>query len=283
MKLNQYHKIDYQTYHDTSEQLNALRSSGLSLLRRSPAHYKQAKETPQKETEALRFGKLFHAAIEEPIDFFARLQVMPQFEGVTKDGKPTKSKNSADIKRQEQEWANSIPPDSIILSEDDATTLHGMVDSLMNHKIATGILAKGIPEQSAWVECPETGVTLAFRPDFVHELGFMIDLKSTMDASEDSFSSDIFSKRGRFYLLQAAHYSYCAKIMGHAQHDSFTFIAVEKAPPYCVNVFTLSSAHLDAAEDLRRALTKRYAQCLKINEWPGYEQVAINPLIPGYL
>ncbi len=284
MELNTLHKgLSYEQYDTFGKSVKALRASHLGYLRKSPAHLKVALETPQKETEALRFGKLFHKAMENPRRFMDTFVIMPEFEGKTKDGKPTKSKNSIEVKQARQDWINSQEPDAVIVDQEEADLITGMIKSVSQHKIAAFILAKGTPEVSGWVEDPATGVILQFRPDYIHEMGYIIDLKTTIDASEESFTSDIFSRRGRFYLLQAAHYAYCAKLIGMKGYDSFTFVAVEKSAPYGVNVFTLSEAHLDAAEELRSALTKRYAQCLASDEWPGYSNLAINPLIPQYL
>jgi len=124
---------------------------------------------------------------------------------------------------------------------------------------------------------------LQFRPDRIHELGYIIDLKSTRDASIEYFTGQIFSDRGPFYILQAAHYAYCGKLLGLSKSDSFTFVAVEKEPPYGINVFALGEGELDFGERWRRKLTRKYADCLASDKWPCYEESVISPQIPAYL
>jgi hypothetical protein len=277
------HGVTYQEYHDFGVSINALRSSHLGKIKKSPAHLQDSIINPQEETEALRQGKLIHSAFENPEKFLDNYTIEPVFEGRTQKGELTTSANCKEVKDKKANWLAGLKAGTLVISDDDATMITGMINAVQNHRIAKALLSKGVSEVSGWVKCPETGLILQFRPDRIHDFGYFIDLKSTKDASEASFTKEIFSEFGWFYVLQAAHYSYCAKLMGLTKNDSFTFIPIEKKRPYGVNVFALSEAHIDVGERWRKNLTRKYAECLASGKWPAYEEKAINPQIPGYV
>lgn len=275
--------VSYSDYDAFGKSLNALRSSHLKELKQSPAHLKQSLQNPKEETEAIRQGKLIHLAFENPQKFLDTYVVMPVFEGRTQKGELTTNPNAKEVKEKKADWLVNQKDDAVIVTTEEATMITEMINAVSKHKLASRLLRDGVREVSGWVEDDQTGIILQYRPDFIHELGYIIDIKSTRNASVSSFTHEIFSERGYFYVLQAAHYVHCAKLMGHTKHDSFTFIPVEKKPPYGLNVITLSDHHLEIGEHWRRKLTKLYADCMKSGNWPCYEERAINPEIPRYV
>ncbi len=275
------HEVPYQIYHDYGLSLNALRSGHLTHLKKSPAHLQQALKKPQEETEALRLGKLIHSAFENPEKFRDSYVVEPEFIGKTLDGRD--SKNSKEAKLQKANWYSDLKPGTIVLTIEEVEMITGMLQAAADHRIAKNLLKHGVREVSGWVKDPGTGLILQFRPDFIQELGYPVDYKSTRDASTEGFGREIFSEYGRFYILMAAHYSYCAKLLGLQKSDSFTFFAIEKTPPYGINIFALGEAQIDVGERWRRKLTKQYADCLASGKWPCYEEKVINPAIPAYV
>lgn len=277
------HELPYDDYHNFGLQIKALRSSFLKPLKQSPAHLKYALDNPKEETEALRQGKLIHAAFENPEKFMDTYVIEPIFSGYTQKGELTTSLNCKEVKSKRDEWYSNLEKNALVLSSQDATMITGMINSVKNHRLVKNLLKNGIKEVSGFVNDPDTGLVLQFRPDFIHESGYIIDIKSTRDASKEYFTKQIFSDFGFQYVLQAAHYSYCAKLIGLQRPDCFTFVAVEKSPPYGINVFPLNEAHLEIGERWRKKLTESYAQCLLKNEWPSYDPKAIDLEIPQYL
>lgn len=62
------HGLSNEAYHNSPEYAEYISSSQLKLYLKSPAAYKYAVEHPQPQTDAMRFGSLFHdvmAAIAE--------------------------------------------------------------------------------------------------------------------------------------------------------------------------------------------------------------------------
>lgn len=262
-----------------------LRSSDLKAMMRSPAHYVEIKKAPRKETEALHFGGLFHTAIERPEWFRQNLVVEPEFVGVTKDGRPTKSKNASDVQNQKKQWLGELTPGSIVVTEEEQTHLLGMLESVLNHKLVGNLIRDGVREASVWVDDPQTGLRMKARYDFVSAHGYPVDFKTTLDARPGSFLRDIFSSRGenpRFYSLQAAHYAYCARLAKACSGESFTFVAVEKVPPYGIQIYPMDHACLEVGEQSRKRLAHKYAHCLRLNKWPCYDEAATPVQIPQW-
>ncbi len=274
------HNVTYLDYAATE----GLRSGWLQELRRSPAHLKASIDSPREATPALILGQKIHSALENMERFFDCAVVEPVFIGKTKDGKD--SAQSAEAKAKRAAWRADRGPNDIVLTQEELDMIKGIISSIQDHRLCRNLLSKGIKETSLWVKDPETGLTLKCRPDFIHEAGFLVDYKSTRDASRRSFQSDIFSEFKSFYILNAAHYVHCLKLAGVGRRDEATLIALEKEPPYALNVFPLDAGQLDHGERWRASLTRKYAECLATNTWPRYSdeypENAVPVEIPQY-
>ena len=265
MEQNKIHQgLSYEQYRDAP----GVRSSDLKLFKRSPAHWKAAQENPKQHSEALEFGKLFHSVIENGEKFMSQLKVMPEFIGLTKEGK--ESKNSKEAKEKKEAWLNDQPENVIIISAEEERKITGMVKSLAANKTLTRMIKDSVREASIWATDNETGLTVKCRPDLITAKGFVLDFKTTMDCSEKIFEGDIYkqSRYSPFYILQAAHYTHVMRMAGIGNPDLFCFVAVEKDPPYAMNTFELKIDSLGAGDQWRSMLTKKYAECEKNQEWP---------------
>lgn len=246
--------VPYQTYADS----DGMNSSGLKLILRSPAHYYEHRfnRIEEKETPALRFGKLFHLAVLEPKLFRENYVIQPKFDRRTKIGK-----------EGYEAWQAALKPSAIIVPEEDAPKLERMAYKILNHPMASKLLEKGVRETTMWYKDPVTGILCKIRPDFVSERWGMIDLKTTKDAREDAFWRDVKKLE---YDLQGAHYRTGAKTTGVCRHDAFTYIAVEKDPPYEIAVHPSGASIIAYGDRKRERGMAIYNECLKTNRWPGY-------------
>jgi hypothetical protein len=263
-----------------------LSASGLQYMRRSARHYQYFKLEghQQKETEALKFGALFHKVMENGPRFLETFVVEPRFTGFTKDGK--ESAQSKEAKDAKKAWYAGLAPDTKVVTQDDLDTITGMLNAAMGHSLLRNLFKDGVRETSLWVEDRDTGVLLKCRPDFISKEGFIVDIKTTRDASLHAFDREIFDPRGwqsRFYALQAAHYVHCAKLAGACRSDSFMFVAMEKEAPWGITVRPLGDGALGAGDQWRASLTRRYAECLKTNVWPKYPEQAVLAVPPDWM
>lgn len=268
-ELGKLHQgVSYEDY----EAQEGLRASTLKLLMKSPAHYKHQEK---KESKAFNFGKVVHGFLEEGFAFANKFAVEPVFQGYTKKGELTTSLNCSEVKEKRDEWYSKLG-DTIVVSQEDYDNIVGCLNSVGNHSKLKEFLKDGMRESTAWIKDPVTGLTLKFRPDFISKEGYIIDFKTTIDASKDYFERQILSKaRGsQFYILQAAHYTYCAKLLGLNNPKFFMWIAIEKTKPHGIGIYTAEEHELEYGHLYRHKLTSLYAECLEKDHWPCYPERA---------
>lgn len=241
--------------------LEALSASGAKLIAKSPMHYRAAMEMQKTSTPAQIFGTVVHAMILEPHKSHASLFSVKELNWTTKEGKAEK----------ERLEAIGLP----IISTADLDKALRMRDSVWANAHAANLLMGCKTEQrqvwtgyDAQVPC-KAGID-AIGP------GGIVDLKTTIDASPEAFTRAI---RSYGYYMQAAHY------IDAITHTTgviapFTFIAVEKQPPYAVACYTLDQAALNAGWSAMNRIAKIYSDCMASNVWPGYEGKSIELSIP---
>lgn len=71
------------------------------------------------------------------------------------------------------------------------------------------------------------------------------------------------------YHQQAALIAEGAQIVAGVDMASFTFMFIEKTPPYCVRPLHLKPQLLDIGHKLNRVARRLIAACLKSNRWLG--------------
>lgn len=156
-----------------------------------------------------------------------------------------------------------------VLTQEQWNQLHAMRDAVMSHEAASKLLA-GVPgkaEQSVYWHDKATGVLCRCRPDFWREDDLLVDLKTTDDASVDGFAKSIANWR---YDVQAPFYMDGVQAATGRKPKGFVFIAVEKKPPFAVGVYVLDAESTELGRAQYRADLKRFAECERTGEWPGY-------------
>ena len=241
--------------------LEALSASGAKLLARSPAHYKAAMEMSRTPTPAQIFGTVVHSMVLEPHKTHSDLFSVKELNWTTKEGKEEKAKLEK----------IGLP----IISVADLDKALRMRDSVWASKHAAELLTGCVTEQQTTWTGYDAKVPCKGGIDAIGSAG-IVDLKTTIDASPEAFARAI---RSYGYYMQAAHY-----IDGVAETTGgiapFTFIAVEKQPPYAVACYTLSNDSLAAGWSAMNRIAKIYSDCISKNEWPGYEGKSVELSIP---
>ena len=259
--------LPFNIYRDSQ----GMNSSGLKEILRSPAHFYQHRfnRVDERTSDDLEFGRLFHFAILEPKLFKEKHLVEPVFQGLTQKGEM--SFQSKEAKEKRAEWWASLPTDAIVVKTKWVKQLTGMANNILNHKLISKLLTSGVRETTLWWNDQETGELCKSRPDFVSEKYGIIDLKTTRDAREEYFKRAIMNYN---YHLQAGHYLDGARVSGVCRHDAFTFIAIEKEPPYAIAVYPCGRSVLGVGDQWRSKAMKIYARCKKEGRWPGYNEQA---------
>ena len=248
--------------------------SGLKNLKRSPAHYRQYKDEPlDVETDAMAFGSAYHTFILEPEKFEQNYYVFDDdaiYQVLIGEG--FKSPRST---KQYKEWAESemrLIGDRKTIEKSDFQKIKDMKDKLMSHYYCRALLSGGEAEYSITgkLQTSEGDINLKARPDYVKaNKHFIIDLKTTFDASEDGFAR---AAADNDYHIQAALYSDLMEMLtGDSRGWSFFFIAQEKRKPYAFNIFEASPQFIGQGRYEYEQLLKLYKMCIDNNKWPGYQ------------
>lgn len=213
---------------------------------KTPAHYYAyiTDQIKREETRAFLIGTLSHLAVLEPDKLEKAFVVRPDSIDLrTKDGKAWK------------ESVGSTP----ILDATEATMLAGIQASVAKHPAACELLANSKKEVSLFAT-HRNGLKLKGRIDVLGN-GFIADVKTAEAGDMQNFASAIFRYN---YHVQAAMYCQLAGV------ERFTFIAVEKAPPFAVAVYELSPAALQVGMNAVNDALELIAQCQDSNHWPAY-------------
>lgn len=266
-------------YHSRPE----ISAHGLHKIAKAPALYLHGLSNPHTPTPAQRWGTLVHLRALEPERFASEVATLPY------DAPERPQARSVNAKRPRPEvleaagWWAKFDMENIgkeFVSADELGKLSAVQDSLMNHPAAGRILlAGGLTEASMFWKDAETGIRCRARADRIHAGGAIIaDIKTTKDASAESFSKDAWNYR---YDVQAAFYLDALRALtgvdGH-----FIFICVETEPPYLVACYVATPAMIEAGRTRYRRDLATYASCVESGQWPGYGD-AVMPLdLPGW-
>lgn len=245
--------------------------SQLDVLAKSPFHYwdqyVSLNPPPRAETAAMRFGTAVHAAILEP-EIFAGWVVMPDLDGRTKEGKAAK------LAAIEEASARGTQ----VISADDHEKVTAIAESFMSHRHLSPLMREdGHAELSVYWEDPDTGILCRCRPDWLAP-GFILDLKTTEDASPRGFQRSAYTYR---YWVQAAYYLDGLAANGVEVGD-FVFAAIEKSSPYACAGYTASSQFLDAGREEYKRLLRILKDCSDRGSYPGYQENIGFLDLPGY-
>ena len=233
-----------------------IRRSLLWEIRRSPAHLKWRMDNPTEATPALIFGQALHAAVLTPEDYGRQFAVMPNVDRRTKAGREAWEAAAAEAQGRTQiafDWAEQIAD---------------MVQAVRGNPMAARLL-DGPHETSYFWADTLTGEACKCRTDAETDIGDMhliVDVKTCQDASTDAFMRDALHYG---YDVQAAMYTDGYKAVT-GREATFVFIAVEKNPPYAVNILQADTLFMQHGQDRYRHLLGLYHECRQRNQWPGY-------------
>lgn len=239
-----------EIYHSTP---GFISKSGLDLINRSPSHYKYSDDTAQ--TKSMQLGTAIHVAILEPEVFERDYMLL----------RDVKDRRSAAYKAAVEVHG----PDNV-LTASDADLVIGMQESVRSDARAMEWLSKiEHAELSLFTTCPTTGAKVRCRYDAITSDGYIIDLKSTRDASPDEFAKSIYNFR---YHVQDALYSDAYQWHTGKEIKGFIFLAVENTLPHSVMVYQLD----DISKEIGRSEYKKnlatYMHSAITGDWHGYQR-----------
>lgn len=259
-------------YHGYREAISKSRLANMSVC---PAYFKWCEDNPQEPSEDMVLGSAFHKIVLEPETFYDEFAVMPNVDGRTTQGKR--------LKKQFEETKGNKQ----VITQDQLETICGMRDSIMSNPYARKLINGNI-EQSMYFTDDLTKVECKCRPDVwrkVSDRVVITDLKSAKSVMPNDFMRDCVKYH---YDLQTAMYREGAsKVLGVPKDNiDFVFIAVEKKPPYLLNIMQADTYVIQKGEADFREYIGTYAECKEKNVWYGLNGAngIINTLsLPDYL
>jgi len=152
------------------------------------------------------------------------------------------------------------------LRPSDFAAAHAMAAAVRAHPIARVLLLAGKPEQTLIWRDPATGVLCRAKADWLRGDG-IVDLKSAESAAPDALSK---AAHNHGYAIQAPFYLRGFRDRFPGVVPFFTFISVEKEPPYLVHVNQLTERALDYGDRKVSEALQIYRDCTAAGVWPGY-------------
>lgn len=247
--------------------VDAASNSTLGRMIKSPAHCRAYLDAEREETPALRLGSLVHCLVLEPKQYSKLYVIAPEINRRTKAGK-----EEWDRFHDEHGYKTIITPDEL----HEATA---MAESVLAHPAAGKLIDGGNAEVSLFWEDPETGFPCKARADYITKSGYMVDLKTTADASCEEFARSM-AKFG--YHRQQAFYTDGYEQVLEKRPKGFVFIAVEKKPPYAVGVYMLDADSEQLGRNEYRPLLESFAECSRADQWPAYETKVQQISLPAW-
>lgn len=269
-------ELTAEAYHADKTAIN---SSSLRQIEVSPYNFlyrwKEAQRVGVREElpKHLKLGHALHTALLEPTLFQQLYIVEPKFIGKTKKGEP--SENCDDSRRMRKEWLASLHPHALPLKEQELQDLNEMINSVLSHNYACGLLQKGVPEVTGYYRDPVTGIKCRIRPDFMNfDLNTLIDVKTTKSCYKSSFRKSIYDYG---YHIQTAMYADGIKQIDIKSPEHCVFIAIQNCAPFEVAVYEADETILEKGYESYRLAMDKLAACLETNTWPRY-QAGIEPI-----
>lgn len=275
VRLGWVEDLSIEEYHADSR---ALSSSAIRTNCKSAATFRAAwlKEPERDETPSI--GTLAHLAILEPERFKEKYVVMPQFTGLTKDGK--ESAQSKEAREKKAAWLASLPPDAVVVTEDQLERLTGMVEAVLEHETARKIIETSRPEVTGYYVDRETGLYMKIRPDLMcRRRTSVTELKTTGNVEAWAFSAEI-ARRG--YQVQLATYAAGIEAIDGRLPKYHNVIAVEDKEPYEVAVYVLDDAAMGLGMGLHRQRIRMIAEAVRTKRFDKYQRSAQNISVPQW-
>ena len=259
-------------YHGYREAISKSRLANMSVC---PAYFKWCEDNPQEPSEDMVLGSAFHKIVLEPETFYDEFAVIPNVDRRTTQGK--------------MKYVEFIieADGKTVITQEQYDTIVGMRDSIMSNPYARKLINGNI-EQSMYFTDELTKVECKCRPDVWRKVADRVvitDLKSAKSVMPNEFMRDCVKYH---YDLQTAMYrDGASKVLGVPKDNiDFVFIAVEKKPPYLLNIMQADTYVIQKGEADFREYIGTYAECLETQTWYGYngkDNIINNLSLPSYL
>lgn len=270
-----YRGVPIEHYHRDTGLFDgfSISSSGLRQVLDRPSLYwgfspYNDKPFEQDEKRALEFGKAAHMLLLGEADFAERYVLRPSTYPADKGEAKAWNANSNWCKAWLAEQAKA---GKVVITDTEIGHIRHMAAALAQKEPIRLGLMNGRIERSLFTK--HGNIWLKARPDVVpNDSGDFVDLKTAASVDNDSLSKAVY---GNGYFVQAGLLRMIVRdVLGADAFSSFTFVFVEKSPPYDVRIMQLKDEDIDLGEQMARRAIGTVEECLKRGDWPGYDMWA---------
>jgi len=258
----------YDLTNDEYHESAGISRSGIMEFKRSPKHYwykyLNADYLKKESSKEMIFGSALHCYILEPERFDNEYYITQNWDRRTKEGKSNYAKMLIES------------AGSILISGDDFDLIQQMAGSIKDDSQAIELITDAQYEKSIYWIDPETQLLCKVRPDILHS-NFIVDLKTTKDASYSAFQRDFYYYG---YALQIAMMYEASKHALNVPITNFIDLAIEKTEPYLHAIYPIDEVTIDHGRNEFHFYLKQMKECFEKNEWPGYKLQTLS--LPNY-
>lgn len=266
MSISQLTRSEYDALPDR------VNFSTLKHMARSPEHYLWALLNKDEDTDAKLRGRAVHMNVFEPERFRSTFVVW-------------EDRRAGKLWEQFEKKAHMEGREVLTVGMHRLAV--EIAAKVRTHPMLAKYLTGGRGEQTIqWThEVKPAGALDGYsvqckgRIDFISNLGPIVDLKSTEDASPEGFW---WSARRYKYFAQAAWY--CdgeRKAAGSSETRPYLIAAIESKPPYVCQVYRVTPEQLEEGRDQYRTWLDRLHLCRRESKWPGYAEEELELCAPG--
>lgn len=248
--------------------------STLKWMGRSPEHYLHALLNRTEDTDAMLRGRAVHMNVFEPERFRSSFVVWED-RRAGKEWDAFEKRSRADGKE--------------ILTEKMHELAVAIAGKVRVHPQLSKYLTGGKGEQTLlWThEFPAMGALPGYttrckgRLDFISNLGPIVDLKTTDDASPENFYWS--AKRYKYFAQGAWYRDGLRRALGEQLPRPYIIAAIEAKPPHVCQVYRISEEDLAAGRDQYRAWLDRLDLCRRESRYAGYADDELELTAPEYV
>ena len=274
--------IDPAKYHNQSisrgDPNYPMSPSALREFMRCPSRWRRGYEPP--ESKSKEFGSLFDCRLLTPTQFESRYAIQPEtYEAESKKkGEPSETKpwsNNANVCKAwnaEQRAAGREIVTAKELAECDAATARLMADPIIagwHGQCDTQVQVEGMFQDQATGLFVPVRCLIDYVPRLDSEFASCLgDLKTSTSGSLAFFERQVYQMG---YHIQAAFDLALFNAAAKEDRNTWCFIGLENYPPFEPFRRMLDSEFISLGRMAVDAGLRYYAQCLKRDEWPSYD------------
>jgi hypothetical protein len=258
-------------------QMDGLNFHRLKHIHTSPLQYQHELTAPDKDTPAMRFGRMLHSRLLEP-DLFTAMKVAEPCQAVLQSG-PNKGREcgAGNTSIVDFEWRcgkhGGGEPGEDTITPAEAEQIEACVVAVRKHPSIRVLRAAGQCE--VVLRWSDSRRSYKARLDkYIHVKGkrpLILDVKKVRQGAWTArkFGSDAVSD-DRMYVAQAAWYCRAVEILT-GEVPIFWWIVVEDSPPNHVAIYQMTEEQMIAGRNHCDAMLAILNNCEDTNQWPGRE------------